>query len=57
MSKRHKKQKQKLPWVILAIGGAMLVSAAFLFARQGGGDDGGGTPPSQWINSRLIMAM
>lgn len=45
MSKKHKrqKQKQKFPWVILAIGGAMLVIAAFLFARQGGGD-GGGTP-------------
>jgi len=45
MSKKHKrqKQKQKFPWVILAIGGAMLVIAAFLFARQGSGD-GGGTP-------------
>jgi len=45
MSKKHKrqKQKQKFPWVILAIGGAMLVIAAFLFARQGGGS-GGGTP-------------
>jgi hypothetical protein len=45
MSKKLKrqKQKQKCPWVILAIGGVMLVIAAFLFARQGGGD-GGGTP-------------
>jgi hypothetical protein len=45
MSKKLKrqKQKQKFPWVILAIGGVMLVIAAFLFARQGGGD-GGGTP-------------
>lgn len=45
MSKKHnrQKQKQKFPWVILAIGGVMLVIAAFLFARQGGGD-GGGTP-------------
>jgi len=46
MSKKHRgqKQKQKFPWVILAIGGVMLVIAAFLFARQGGGGDGGGTP-------------
>ena len=45
MSKKHKRQQQKqgFPWVILAIGGVMLVIAAFLFARQGGGD-GGGTP-------------
>ncbi|GAB1471715.1 hypothetical protein MASR2M66_25930 [Chloroflexota bacterium] len=43
MSKKHKRQKQKFPWVILAIGGVLLVITAFLFARQGGGD-GGGTP-------------
>jgi len=45
MSKKHKRQrqKQKSPWIILAIGGVMLVIAAFLFARQGGGN-GGGTP-------------
>jgi hypothetical protein len=38
------KQKQKVPWIILAIGGVLLVFAAFLFARQVGGNDGGGTP-------------
>ena len=48
MSKKNKKytkqkKKQSVPWIILAIGGVMLVLAAFLFARQGGGD-GGGTP-------------
>ncbi|MBI5953007.1 MAG: hypothetical protein HY865_15220 [Chloroflexi bacterium] len=44
MSKKHKrqKQKQKFPWVFAAIGGVLLVLAAFLFARQNG--DGGGTP-------------
>lgn len=41
---KYKKQRQKqgLPWIVLAVGGAALVLAAFLFARQGG--DGGGTP-------------
>jgi len=44
MSKKHKrqKQKQKFPWAIAAIGGVLLLLAAFLFARQNG--DGGGTP-------------
>ncbi|RJP53866.1 MAG: hypothetical protein C4583_03740 [Anaerolineaceae bacterium] len=44
MSKKHKrqKQKQKFPWVFAAIGGVLLVLAAFLFARQNG--YGGGTP-------------
>lgn len=44
MSKKHKrqKQKQKFPWVFAAIGGVLLVLAAFLFARQNG--DGSGTP-------------
>ncbi|MDP1545188.1 MAG: hypothetical protein Q8L87_04135 [Anaerolineales bacterium] len=44
MSKKHKrqKQKQKLPWIFLALGGVFVVLAVFMFARQGG--DGGGTP-------------
>jgi hypothetical protein len=44
MSKKHKKQKQKqgFPWAIAAVGGILLILAAFLFARQNG--DGGGTP-------------
>ncbi len=43
MSKKHKKkQKQKIPWAVAAIGGVLLVLAAFLFASQNG--DGGGTP-------------
>jgi len=44
MSKKHKRQKQKqgFPWAIAAIGGILLILAAFLFARQNG--DGGGTP-------------
>lgn len=44
MSKKHKrqKQKQKFPWILLALGGVFIALAVFLFARQGG--DGGGTP-------------
>ncbi|GER79202.1 MAG: hypothetical protein DPW21_00275 [Anaerolineae bacterium] len=53
MSKKHKKQKQKprFPWVIAAIGGVLLVAAAFLFANQSG--DGGGTP-SIAVDQQLI---
>ena len=40
---RKQRQKQRVPWIVLAIGGVMLVLAVFLFARQSG-DDGGGTP-------------
>ena len=44
MSNKHKrqKQKQKFPWAIAAIGGVLLLLAAFLFAKQNG--DGAGTP-------------
>ncbi len=42
MSRKYQrqKQKQKLPRVIVAIGGILLVIAAFLFANQ----DNGGIP-------------
>ncbi len=38
MSKKHKrqKQKQKFPWIFLALGGVFIALAVFLFARQGG---------------------
>lgn len=44
MSKKHnrQKQKQKFPWIFLALGGVFVALAIFLFARQVG--DGGGTP-------------
>jgi len=45
MSKKYKKQKQKkknFPWLLLALGGILVVVAGFLFARQN--DDGGGIP-------------
>ena len=44
MSRKHKRQKQRksFPWVLVAIGGVLLIVAAFFFANQNG--DGGGTP-------------
>ena len=44
MSKKHNRkiQKRKFPWLFLVAGGAFIVLAAFLFARQSG--DAGGTP-------------
>ena len=45
MSKKYKKQKQNkknFPWLLLALGGILVVAAGFLFARQNGGS--GGTP-------------
>jgi hypothetical protein len=52
MSKKHKrqKQKQKFPWLFLALGGVFVAFAVFLFARQG---DGGGTP-SIAVDQQLI---
>lgn len=42
MSKKHKrrKQEQKFPWILLALGGVFVALAVFLFARQGSGGDG-----------------
>ena len=40
---RKQKQKESFPWILLVLGGAFIVFAVFLFARQDGGD-GGGTP-------------
>ena len=53
MSKKHKRQrqKQKFPWILLALGGVLVALAVFLFARQGG--DGGGTP-SIAVDQQLI---
>jgi len=42
--KKHKKQKEQksIPWLLLVLGGILLIVAGILFAKQGG--DGGGTP-------------
>ncbi|MGE5073603.1 MAG: hypothetical protein ACM3MF_09265 [Anaerolineae bacterium] len=45
MARRHRKQNQanRIPWpIVLAVGGVLLVVAAFFLANRGG--DGGGTP-------------
>ena len=43
MSKKQKRQKErkKFPWILLAIGGILIIAAMFIFTNQGGG---GGTP-------------
>jgi hypothetical protein len=48
MSKKRRKQKQKknFPWLPVALGGILLVIAAFFFASRGG-DTGGGIPSIQ----------
>jgi len=42
MSRKHKKKKTSFPWALVAVGGILLVIAAFFFTNQG--SDGGGTP-------------
>ncbi len=44
-NKKFRKQKQRktFPWLFVALGGGLLLVAAFLFANRNGGD-GGGTP-------------
>jgi hypothetical protein len=43
MSKKQRRQKQSksFPWVLLAIGGILIIAAIFISTNQGGG---GGTP-------------
>ena len=43
-NQKYRKQKQRgnVPWLILALGGGLLLLAAILFANRSG--DGGGTP-------------
>jgi hypothetical protein len=45
-NKRYRKQKQakKFPWLLVVLGGGLLVLAAVLFANRLGGDTGSGTP-------------
>ena len=43
--KRRDQSRKGVVWPLLAFGGVLLLTAVFLFARQGGtGGDGGGTP-------------
>ena len=42
-NKKYRKQKkQQFPWLLLALGGVLVVIAAVLFTNRSG--DGGGTP-------------
>ena len=41
---RKQKQRKDFPWALVAVGGVLLIIAAFIFARQQGGGDGSGTP-------------
>ncbi len=42
-SKKYRKQKQRknFPWLFVALGGGLLLLAAFLFANRNGADGGG----------------
>jgi len=51
MSRKHGKQKTGFPWLPVAIGGGLLIVAAFFLANQGG--DGGGTP-ALTVDQQLI---
>jgi hypothetical protein len=42
-NKKYKKQKKNFPWIFVALGGVLLVIAAFFFANR----DSGGTPAIQ----------
>jgi hypothetical protein len=42
--KKYRKQRKNFPWPLVALGGLLLVVAAFFFATQG---DGGGAPSIQ----------
>ena len=41
MSKKQRRQKKSFPWLLLAIGGILILASIFLAANQGGGS---GTP-------------
>jgi len=40
-NKKYKKQRKNFPWLFVALGGVLLVIAAFFFASQSGGDGSG----------------
>ena len=40
---RKEKQRKSFPWLLVALGGILVVIAGLLFARQNGGE-AGGTP-------------
>ena len=48
--KKYRKEKQNFPWPLVALGGVLLLVAAFFLARQG---VGGGTPSIQVDQQRI----
>ena len=38
---KRQKQRKRFPWPLVAIGGVLLLIAAFFLANRGGGDKGG----------------
>ena len=38
---KRQKQRKRFPWPLVAIGGVLLLMAAFFLANRGGGDNGG----------------
>jgi hypothetical protein len=46
VAKKHgrRARKRNFPWVLLALGGVLLLVAAFLYFANRGGGDTGGTP-------------
>ena len=54
MSKKHRRQKQRnaFPWSVVAIGGVLLIIAAFFLSNRGGEDDGG--TPSIAVDRQTI---
>ena len=49
--KRYKKQTQNFPWLLVGLGGVLLLVAAIFFANQNGG--GRGTPATE-VDQRQI---
>ncbi|SRR6266498_1592828 len=50
---RKQKKKQNFPWLFVALGGVLLVAAAFLFANRSGGGGGGGTASIQLDQQKI----
>lgn len=48
---RKQKQRQRIPWLFVAVGGILLVAAAVLFANRNGG--AGGTPAMSVDQSKI----
>jgi hypothetical protein len=53
-NKRYRKQKQsrKFPWLLVFLGGGLLLLAAVLFVNRSGGDTGG--TPSMTVDQNKI---